>query len=416
MLENIRLALRGIRTHKMRSFLTMLGVIIGIASIIGIVSIVQGTNARLEKSLIGSGNNVTTVALTQDGTYEYDMSTVPNGIPVVSESKMDAIRSLRGVVSAASYRQRQAYNASIYRGNTQLQNGMIIGTSEHFFETLQYKVTRGRDFRDSELEKGTKVAILDTGAADALFDTSDPIGQVIEVKGEPFVVVGIVKDATGEDTEYETVEEYYERQYSGTNANVYIPGEAWPLLFQYDEPQNVAVHVSQTALMARIGRRAAGILNSDVQNSDVTYASLSSAQSENEMKTLTDSIQLMLISIASLSLLVGGIGVMNIMLVSVTERTAEIGLKKALGAKRRTILFQFLTESAVLTSVGGIIGVLLGMGLARIIAYAANLEFGVSIPWIIIAVLFSVFIGVLFGGWPAFRAAKLDPIEALRRE
>ena len=134
------------------------------------------------------------------------------------------------------------------------------------------------------------------------------------------------------------------------------------------------------------------------------------------MKPLTDSIQLMLIGIASLSLLVGGIGVMNIMLVSVTERTAEIGLKKALGAKYRTIMFQFLTESAVLTSMGGIIGVILGIIMARIIAYAANLDFGISVPWIIISVVFSVLIGVIFGGWPAFRAAKLNPIDALRRE
>ena len=135
-----------------------------------------------------------------------------------------------------------------------------------------------------------------------------------------------------------------------------------------------------------------------------------------ELKTLTNAIQLMLVSIASLSLLVGGIGVMNIMLVSVTERTAEIGLKKALGAKKRTILAQFLTESAVLTSVGGILGVLLGIGLAKVISVVASLEFGISIPWILIAVGFSMLIGILFGAMPASRAARLDPIEALRRE
>ena len=124
----------------------------------------------------------------------------------------------------------------------------------------------------------------------------------------------------------------------------------------------------------------------------------------------------MLVSIASLSLLVGGIGVMNIMLVSVTERTAEIGLKKALGAKRRTILAQFLTESAVLTSAGGILGVLVGIGLAKLISVVANLPFGISVPWMCLAVGFSMAIGLLFGAMPAHRAAKLDPIEALRRE
>lgn len=416
MLENIRLALRGIKTHKMRSFLTMLGVIIGIASIIGIVSIVQGTNARLEKSLIGSGNNVTTVALSQDG-MEYDMSSgLPSGVGVISEGQMEQIRALSGVVNAATYRQRDLWSASVYRGNSQLQNGKLLGISDSFLDTLQYQVVKGRPFSEEELTKGMKVAVIDQGTVDALFEGEDPLGKVIELQTEPFIIVGVAKDINSEDVEFESIDEYYEYSYAGSAANIYIPENTWPLLFRYDEPQNVAIHVEQTSQMASVGKKAADILNIGISSDSVVYASLSSAENENEMKTLTNSIQLMLVGIASLSLLVGGIGVMNIMLVSVTERTAEIGLKKALGAKRRTIMLQFLTESAVLTSVGGIIGVLVGIALARIIAYAANLDFGISVPWIIIAVLFSVFIGIIFGGWPASRAAKLNPIDALRRE
>ena len=134
------------------------------------------------------------------------------------------------------------------------------------------------------------------------------------------------------------------------------------------------------------------------------------------MQEITNTISMMLLGIASLSLLVGGIGVMNIMLVSVTERTSEIGLKKALGAKCRSILFQFITESVVLTGFGGILGVIVGIGLARVISWTTGLEFGISVPWIIISVLFSVVIGVIFGVMPAYRASKLNPIEALRRE
>lgn len=413
MLENIRLALRGIITHKMRSFLTMLGVIIGIASIIGIVSIVQGTNARLEKSLIGSGNNVTTVALSQDGAT-VDMSNVPSSIPVVSDEKLEKIRGLLGVVSASTFRQREVWNAPVYHGNYTMTNGKIVGASDTLFETMQYKVIKGRNFTNEELKNGGKVAILDMKTVEALFD-DDPIGKVVEIKSEPFVVIGIVKDMNATDQEYESIDEFYSDSYSG-NSSIYIPENSWPILFQYDEPQSVAIHVTQTSRMVFVGRRAARILNSGIDTASVSYASLSSQDNENSMKTLTDSIQLMLIGIASLSLLVGGIGVMNIMLVSVTERTAEIGLKKALGAKYRTIMFQFLTESAVLTSMGGIIGVILGIIMARIIAYAANLDFGISVPWIIISVVFSVLIGVIFGGWPAFRAAKLNPIDALRRE
>nr|WP_316623248.1 ABC transporter permease [uncultured Ruminococcus sp.] len=413
MLENIRLALRGIITHKMRSFLTMLGVIIGIASIIGIVSIVQGTNARLEKSLIGAGNNVVTVALSENGA-NYDLSNLPSGVPVVSDEAMERINKLSGVSSASTYRQRDSWAAQIYNGKYTLSNGKIVGASKNLFETLQYKVIKGRDFTDEELQNGAKSVILDMKAVESLFD-DDPIGQVIEIKSEPFVVVGIVKDMNATDQEYESISDYYNASYTG-GSSVYIPENSWPIIFQYDEPQSVAIHVEQTNRMVFIGRRAARILNQAVGNESVQYASLSSEDSENSMKTLTDSIQLMLIGIASLSLLVGGIGVMNIMLVSVTERTAEIGLKKALGAKHRTIMYQFLTESAVLTSMGGIIGVILGIVMARIIAYAANLDFGISIPWIIISVLFSIFIGVIFGGWPALRAAKLNPIDALRCE
>ena len=414
MLEYIRLALIGIKTHKMRSFLTMLGVIIGIASIIGIVSIVQGTNAKLEKSLIGSGNNVVTVALQQDNN-EYDMSNIPAGIPLVSDEVMEQIEKIRGVVSASTYRQRQAYSAGIYRGSYTLSSGKLLGIPDNFFDTLQYEVVKGRNFTEDEMQKGKKVAIIDMNSAETLFGGEDPIGQAIEIKSEPYVIVGNVKDKNAEDKDFETEEEYSNYTYNGGSC-VYVPENTWPIICQYDEPQNVAIHVDQTSRMIFAGRRASKILNSQLTSDSVTYASLSSEENEDSMKTLTNAIQLMLLGIASLSLLVGGIGVMNIMLVSVTERTAEIGLKKALGAKRRAIMLQFLTESAVLTSVGGIIGVLVGIGMARIISYAANLEFGISIPWIIISVLFSVLIGVIFGGWPASRASKLNPIDALRRE
>ena len=414
MSENIRLALRGIITHKMRSFLTMLGVIIGIASIIGIVSVVQGTNARLEKSLIGAGNNVVTVALSQDG-REYDASTIPSGVGVISADTLDHIKNLAFVENAATYRQRQ-WSTSVYCGNNHLQNSKLLGISDSFLDTLQYKFIKGRPFNAEEYQNGMKVAVLDTDAADALFEGDDPIGRIVEIQSEPFMVVGVVKDVNHESREFETIEEYYSYSYSGGGSNVFIPESTWPIIYQYDEPQNVAIHASRTSQMTFIGNRVAKILNQNVNSDTVTYASLSSADNEESMNTLTTAIQNMLIGIASLSLLVGGIGVMNIMLVSVTERTAEIGLKKALGAKRRTIMLQFLTESAVLTSVGGIIGVIVGIVLARIIAYAATLDFGISIPWIIFAVLFSIIIGVIFGSWPASRAAKLDPIEALRRE
>lgn len=418
MIEYIRLALRGIITHKLRSFLTMLGVIIGIASIIGIVSIVQGTNAKLEKSLIGSGNNVTTIALTDNGTseYEFEYNEVPFGLSVVSDEAIEKVKTIYGVVDAATYRHRDLYSAGVYYQNTGLSNGNLLGVSKDFFSTIQYEIADGRAFTDDEIRSGKKVAVIDNGARNTLFEGENPIGKIIEIKEEPFTVIGVAKNANEEAVEYNSLEEYQNASYSSNAANVYIPENCWPILFRFDEPQNVAVHVDKTRQMSFVGARASKILNAYTSAGDVYYASLSAQQEENQLDDLTNSIRLMLIGIASLSLLVGGIGVMNIMLVSVTERTSEIGLKKALGAKRRAILMQFLTESAVLTSVGGIIGVIVGIGLAAIISYANALEFGVPIPWIVVAVAFSVLIGVIFGAMPAYRAAKLNPIDALRRE
>jgi putative ABC transport system permease protein len=168
--------------------------------------------------------------------------------------------------------------------------------------------------------------------------------------------------------------------------------------------------------MKAIGQQASDILNATPLPQNYKYKAGITDESENSLKTLTTAITAMLVSIASLSLLVGGIGVMNITLVSVTERTSEIGLKKALGAKRRDILVQFLTESAVLTGVGGLIGIIVGILLAKIISIVVSLEFAVSPQWVVISIAFSLLIGIFFGVMPANKAAKLNPIDALRRE
>ncbi|MER2081056.1 MAG: ABC transporter permease [Ruminococcus sp.] len=417
MLENIILALRGIKSHKLRSFLTMLGIIIGIASIIGIVSIVQGTNAKLEKSLVGSGNNVTTVALTSDGTNPYDLDgNTVSGIPVVSSERLDAINKLLGVVSASTYRQREY--AQVYYQNRSL-SAQVFGVSDSFFETMQYKVASGRDFTPEEYKSGLKAAVLEKKSAESYFPTESPVGKIIEIRSEPFLIIGLAESSTGNEKEPDSFDEYKQNTDSYNTLKIYVPENVWPVIYSFDEPQSVAIHVESTRQIVFVSRRASAILNKAITASGENspkYASLSSAKDQNSMQEITTTISMMLLGIASLSLLVGGIGVMNIMLVSVTERTSEIGLKKALGAKNRSILVQFITESVVLTGFGGIIGVVVGIGLAGVISWITGMEFGISVPWIIISVLFSVVIGVIFGVMPAYRASKLNPIEALRRE
>lgn len=416
MLENIRLALRGIWSHKLRSILTMLGVIIGIASIIAIVSIVEGTNRKLQKSLIGAGNNVVNVTLMQDGwSYEYDMG-LPEGVPTVSDSVMDMISQIDGVISVTRYNTRMAYEG-VYRGDQALSNGRVNGVEENFMSTMEFTTTEGRNFSEEDFHGGQKLAVIDTTAADKLFGNDDAVGEAIEINSEPFVIIGVVKSANAEEEEeYESINDYYNQAYSGTGmGNVYIPKSCWPIIYQYDEPETVGIKVASTELMNSVAEEASSDINMYLTSDTYSYGNESN-DGADELKTLTNAIQMMLVGIASLSLLVGGIGVMNIMLVSVTERTSEIGLKKALGAKRRTILAQFLTESAVLTLLGGILGIVLGTLLAKGISVVTGLEFAVSVPWIIISVIFSMGIGVLFGAMPANQASKLSPIDALRRE
>ena len=203
---------------------------------------------------------------------------------------------------------------------------------------------------------------------------------------------------------------------SGT---VYIPDQMWPVVFQYDEPLSVIVRAENTDAMTNAGKQTADLLNGYLKvpsDSTIQYQSNNLADEASQLQQLSSSTNAMLIGIASISLLVGGIGVMNIMLVSVTERTREIGLKKALGARRRTILGQFLTEAAMLSSIGGVLGIIAGIILARVISMLAMVPVAISTPSIIIAVLFSMVVGIIFGLVPSVKAANLNPIDALRYE
>ena len=414
MIENIILSMRGIWSHKLRSILTMLGVIIGIASIIAIVSIVQGTTRKLEKSLIGSGNNVVTVSVQQDN-WSYDFSSgVPNGIPMVNDASIDSIKNIDGVEDACKFHTRQGWNQVYYR-DVSLSYGNVVGVSEGYIKMIEYQINSGRDFTTDEYTGGKKVTIIDEAAKDILFNGENPLGEAIEIAGEPFVVVGVAKNLNKQTEEYESINDYYMNAYGSAQGQIFIPEGTWPIIYQYDEPESVAIKVKDVKQMQYVAQSAADELNMYVTSTDYKYGS-NSGDSSDDLKTLTNAIQLMLVGIASLSLLVGGIGVMNIMLVSVTERTSEIGLKKALGAKRRVIMAQFLTESAVLTSVGGFLGIIVGIALAKLISTLTGLEFAVSIPWIFISVAFSMGIGILFGAMPASKASKLNPIEALRRD
>ena len=357
MLENIRLSFRGIFSHKMRSILTMLGIIIGIAAIIAIVSTIQGTNEQIQKNLIGSGVNNVNISICQ-GDWEYEFyNGVPDGLRLVSNDQRTRLSEIKNAESVSLFRKRQDYDG-VFHLSDSLSGGYIYGIEPNYFSTVGLIVNRGRGFSQDDIQKFRKVCVLDNNSTDSLFQGENPVGKTVEIKGEPFEVVGVVTEKQTFELSISTMDEYY-MYYQDTSGKVYVPESVWPLLYQYDEPQNVVIRATSTGDMTAVGKAAESILNESVpSDSEYKYKSQDLMQQARDIQQLSQSTNRMLIWNAAISLLVGGIGVMNIMLVSVTERTSEIGLKKAIGAPKRAIMSQFLTEAVALTSIGGLLGVI----------------------------------------------------------
>ncbi len=445
--ETLRASFQGIWAHKLRSFLTMLGVIIGIAAIIGIVSTIQGTNDQIMQNLIGSGNNNVTVSL-KEGSDDYYMDLgAPAGVYPVSDTQRKEILALEGVADASFYTGR-SWESNIMRGDIALESGIMRGIDLHYLDTVGYQVYKGRPFLESDYTGFRKVALIDKVVAEKLFPNEEAVGGTFEIKGEPFVVAGIIQKAAGSGPVIQSFQDYL--SYADEDYGVVmIPSSAWPIVYAFDEPENCVARAETVDDMSDIGKQIEVIMNRsvagymgssamDVQaagdeeeseeegegeegtasgsSSKIQYKAVDLLEKARNKQELASSTNNLLIWVASIALLVGGIGVMNIMLVSVSERTQEIGLKKALGARKKRILAQFLTESVLLTSIGGALGVVAGIILAQVIARMSETPVSISIPAIILGVVFSMAIGIVFGLIPSVKASNLNPIDALRRE
>ena len=440
-MENIRLAFQGIWGHKMRSILTMLGIIIGIAAIITIVSTIQGTNDQIKENLIGSGSNVVTVQLYQDNyPYELSYNPLPQGVKTIAPQTRQELEELEGVEKVAIFTQRQ-WSADVSAGGVSF-SGNVYGIDDAYLQLMDLQIAYGRGFTQADYENYRRVILLDKNAAASLFPGEYPVGQTVEVKSEPFTVVGVVEKGSSFSPVINNFNDYY--MYTDTTGGkVFMPIDTWPAVYRFDEPQSVVVRAESTDAMTVAGKNVADYLTekqigatpiteepespdaaveSDVAVEEPVVTGAFSYRSEDlleqarQLQEMSNASNRQLIWIASISLVVGGIGVMNIMLVSVTERTSEIGLKKALGAKKRRIRIQFLTEAAVLTSLGGIVGIVVGIVLAQLISTTNGIPVAISVPAIVISVVFSMLIGIIFGLLPAVKAANLNPIEALRRD
>ena len=319
--------------------------------------------------------------------------------------------------TAALYYTRNEYDA-VFNGSQSLSNGTIMGVDSDYLDVYGYQITKGRGFSEKDFSENRKVALLDKTSASNLFPDGNVIGKTIEMKGEPFTVIGLIARKAASQPVINSMDDYYRYMSNDGSGMVCVPDTVWPTLYQYDEPQNVVVRATSTDDMTKAGEDAAEVLNSYLSVSDdsIKYKGENLLEQATQIQEISNSTNQQLIWIASISLLVGGIGVMNIMLVSVTERTREIGLRMSVGARGVDILSQFLIEAILISITGGLIGVIIGCGASFMIKTIAHWPVFIQ-PWsVLLSFLVCTVTGVFFGWYPAKKAADLDPIDALRYE
>ncbi|MDQ7790203.1 MAG: ABC transporter permease [Clostridia bacterium] len=391
LLESVRLALEGIMASKLRSFLTTLGIVIGIAAVITVVAIGQGGRQLLIGEMENLGTNLFAVYVDWRETDTTGTEFQVRDVAVIKEL-VPEVQHLAPLSSAMDQ----------IRGSTKQMNAQVIGTTADLGPVRNLKLADGRFLKPEDDAGGRRVAVIEEDFAREIFGRQEPLGQKIIIRNTSFLVVGVLTSETS--------------MFSfGTGKTVYVPHRAWSEVFNSRQVNQLEGTAVSRELVPEAMQKTVTILERRHGAPD-RYTSVSLDQQMEVAKRITGIMTLVVGAVAGISLFVGGIGVMNIMLVSVTERVREIGVRMAVGARRKDILAQFLIESVVLCLIGGAIGMMLGIGGAFLVAKIANWPPLVAPSTVIIAVLFSALVGVLSGLWPANKAAQLDPIEALRRE
>jgi len=407
-LSSIRIAFRALRVNKMRSALTMLGVIIGVGAVIAMVAVGAGATDRIQQQIASIGSNVIIVlpgSLTASGIRLGSGNAV-----TLTEDDARALAAECPSIAATAPTSRGS--AQVVYGNNNWATS-IQGTTLDYLAIRDLQIASGSAFTQQDVDGATKVALLGKTVADNLFPGMDPVGQVIRIKQVPFTVVGTLvpkgQSPTGQDQDDLIIMPISSAKKKVLGASQANAGSVGTIMVQARGPEVVeqAQEETQTLLRQRHHLQAA-------QDDDFTVRNLSEVFQAQE--TSASVMAILLASIASVSLIVGGIGIMNIMLVSVTERTKEIGLRQAIGAKTKNILTQFLVEAVSLSTLGGMIGIVLGVSASVLISKFAGWTVHVGAASVAMAFVFSALVGVFFGYYPARKAAFLDPIDALRYE
>jgi putative ABC transport system permease protein len=391
--ENIKMALMSVKAHKMRSILTMLGIIIGVAAVIVVVAIGQGGEAMLKSQIAGDGNTIEVF-------YQPSEEEMQQGKWEENPFTQEDIRQLEGIEKVSNV-VASSSEFSTTRLREEEAETSITGINEAYLDVNQLKVEKGRSFTSADFLGGRRVAIVSAAMQEELFEGKSPIGEIIRIGVQPVEVIGVLEKPTG--------------LFAFGSVETYIPWTAMRNMLGTSNYSQVTLQVENADDIQPIGERATTVLN-QLHDTDDSYQVINMEEIAQGIGQVTTIMTTIIGSIAGISLLVGGIGVMNIMLVSVTERTREIGIRKSLGATRQQILLQFLVESIILTLIGGIIGIILGAGTAYLVSFFADWPSLISWQVVLGAVLFSMLIGIAFGLLPANKASRLDPIDSLRYE
>jgi putative ABC transport system permease protein len=399
----LKIAARALRRNKLRTLLTMLGMIIGVGAVIAMVSIGNGAKSQIENQIASMGQNVVLVwsgSMTRSGVH-----TGWGGAGTLTVEDAEAIRrEIPGVVAVSPEIQS---GAQIAAGN-QNWSTRILGEAPEYFDIRQWPIQSGASFSELDVRSANKVAVIGKTIADQLYPGEDPIGQILRIRNVPFTISGVLL-AKGMSVQGQDQDDLVVIPYTSAMKRVQRVTTLRSMLVQAAKPTLLApVQQQITELMRQRHRIAPGRDDDFTVRTQQEIAEMATAQS----KTMT----VLLGAIAGVSLVVGGIGIMNIMLVSVTERTREIGIRMAIGARGKDILLQFLTEAVTISAIGGIIGIGTGVAVSKILS--AKLSWPTLIPseWVLYAFVFSAIVGIFFGFYPARKASRLDPIDALRYE
>ena len=397
----IKIAFKSLKRNKTRTFLTMLGIIIGVAAVIAMLAIGQGAKKIVEDQVNSMGTNVIQVF------SNFSQSTVRQGAGGGNLLTVEDVEAVREQIDGVLYASPvyNSFGQLKYEGNN-WRTG-VMGVDADFFFIREMKIAQGESFYASEVENGSKVCVIGKTVAENLFGDIDPVGKIIRIRNIPFTVKGVLaskgQSVMGQDQDDTVIAPY-------TTVLTRLLGHRWRVMTMIvSATSRDRIHIVQQDILELMQTRHRGTTSEEF----IVRSQTDLAESANEV---SNTMTILLASIAGISLLVGGIGIMNIMLVSVTERIKEIGIRRAVGAAKQDVLLQFIIEAVSISIMGGILGIIIGAGGAKIVANIMDWSIMVT-PWsIILSVGFSMAIGIFFGWYPAKKAANLNLIDALRYE